>query len=82
MDNKISNSLLDSINLSLPERDKFQITESRGSHVISSSINFIQMIKENYSEEDANELIKRFINAVRTNDPRKFYRGLSHLKNK
>lgn len=78
----ISKSILNSINNSIPEKDKFLVTESRGSHAMASAINFIHMLKENYPLEESEELIKRFINAVRTDDPKKFYRGIEHLKEK
>ena len=72
-------SLLETIVDTLPERDKFLITESRGSHAIASAINFINMLKENFPHDQSEDLIKRFINAIRTDDPKKFYRGLKHL---
>jgi hypothetical protein len=77
---KASRSILDAINDTVPEKDKISITENRGSHAIASAINFIGFIKENYSPEKSEELIKRFINAVRTEDPKKFYRGIQHIK--
>jgi hypothetical protein len=77
---KLSKSILDAISSSIPEKDKLSITENRGSHAIASAINFIHFLKENYSENESEELIKRFINAVRTDDPKKFYRGVQHIK--
>jgi hypothetical protein len=77
---KISRSILDAINDTIPEKDKMLVTENRGSHAMASAINFIHFLQENYSKEESDELIKRFVNAVRTDDPKKFYRGLTHLK--
>jgi hypothetical protein len=77
---KTTRSILDVINNSIPEKDKVHITENRGSHALASAINFLHFLKENYSEEDAAELTKRFINAVKTDDVKKFYRGLQHIK--
>jgi hypothetical protein len=77
---RISRSILDAINDTIPEKDKMLVTENRGSHAMASAINFIHFLQENYSKEESDELIKRFVNAVRTDDPKKFYRGLTHLK--
>lgn len=77
---KLNKSILDAISSTIPEKDKISITENRGSHAIASAINFIHFLKENYSADESEELIKRFINAVRTDDPKKFYRGVEHIK--
>lgn len=77
---EFSKSILDVINNTLPERDKFLVTESRGSHIIASASNFVNMIRENFSEQEADDLVKRLINSIRTNDPAKFNRGLKHIK--
>jgi len=77
---KISRSILDAINNAVPDKDKVSITESRASHCMASAINFLHFLKENYSAEEASELSKRFINAIKTDDPKKFYRGIEHIK--
>lgn len=77
---KMSRSILDAINDTVPEKDKMFITENRGSHAMASAINFIHFIQENYTKEESDELVKRFVNSIRTDDPKKFYRGLNHLK--
>jgi hypothetical protein len=77
---KISRSILDAINDTVPEKDKLLITENRGSHAMASAINFIHFLQENYSKEEAEELVKRFVNSIKTDDPKKFYRGLNHIK--
>jgi hypothetical protein len=77
---KSTRSILDAISSSVPDKDKVLVTENRGSHALASAINFIHFLQENYTQEESEELIKRFINAVRTDDPKKFYRGLTHIK--
>jgi len=77
---KLNKSILDAISSTIPEKDKLNVTENRGSHAIASAVNFIHFLKENYSEEESAELIKRFINSVKTDSPEKFYRGLQHIK--
>lgn len=73
-------SLLESLINTVPEKDKLSVIESRSQHVLASSINFIKFLKENFTNEESEELIKRFINSIRTEDPKKFQRGLTHLK--
>ena len=46
------------------------MTNTRASHAISAALNVINLLRENYTEEQAAELEKRFINSIRTNDPK------------
>ena len=61
-------------------RDKDQVIESRGSNLIESSINLLNLIKEHYDLETAAELERRFLNAIRTGEPAKFKRGIKKIK--
>lgn len=78
----LSKSLLTQILNPLPEKEKTKMTETRGSHAIAAGINFINLLKENYSQEESEALIKRFVNAIRTEDPKKFFRGIHHIQEK
>ena len=57
------------------------MVESRATHLIQSSINLLRMIKENFSEETSLDLEKRFIAAIKKQEPIKFTRGIRKLKN-
>ena len=61
-------------------RDKDQVIESRGSNLIESSINLLNLIRENYDLETAAELERRFLNAIRTAEPAKFKRGIKKIQ--
>ena len=61
-------------------KDKEQLVESRANHVISSAINLINYIKENYDAESAAELERRLINSIKSQDQTKFVRGIRRLK--
>lgn len=61
-------------------RDKDQVIESRGSNLIESAINLLNLIRENYDLETAAELERRFLNAIRTSEPAKFKRGIKKIK--
>jgi hypothetical protein len=54
--------------------------ESRASHVIQGAINLINYIKENYEPEQADELERRLINSIRTQEPEKFKRGVRRMR--
>ena len=61
-------------------RDKDRVIESRGTNLIESAINLIQLIKEHYDIETAAEIERRFINAIRTQEPAKFKRGMRRIQ--
>jgi hypothetical protein len=65
-------------NLAINKDNDLRI-ESTANNIINSSINLINLIYENYNENDAAELEKRFINSVRTGDPNKFKRGIKRI---
>lgn len=77
---KQARSILDEISTIVPNHDKSLIIESRANHIINSAINLIQMIKESYDNEDADELERRLINSIRGKDPNKFIRGLRRMR--
>jgi len=56
------------------------IIESRATHVINSAINLLELIKENYSPEQAYELERRLINSIRTGDSAKFTRSIRRVR--
>jgi hypothetical protein len=45
-------------------------------NVINSAINLLEMIKQNYDAETADELERRLLNSIRGQDPAKFTRGI------
>ena len=77
---KQTRSILDEISGIVPNRDRNLVIESRANHIISSAINLIQMIKESYDPELADELERRLINSIRGRDASKFTRGLRKIR--
>lgn len=73
-------SILDELNALSIEKDKENILESRASNVISSAINLIEFIQENYNEDIALELERRLVNSIRGRDTKKFSRAITKLK--
>ena len=56
------------------------IIESRGSNIIQSAINLIEMIRENYDIETAAELERRLLNSIKSGDSTKFKRGIKRIQ--
>lgn len=61
-------------------RDTDLVIESRGSNIIQSAINLIEMIRENYDLETAAELERRFLNSIKSADSTKFKRGIKRIQ--
>ena len=76
---KATRSILQELNELGFNRNRDHVIESRGSNLIESAINLLSMIREQYDEESALDLEKRFINAIRTGEPMKFKRGIKKI---
>jgi hypothetical protein len=56
------------------DRDRRYIIESRASNVIASAIRLIEQIEQEFSPEQAENLSRKLLNAIRDRDPAKFMR--------
>lgn len=56
------------------DRDRRYIIESRASNVIASAIRLVEQIESTYSTEQADNLVRKLLNAIRTKDAGKFTR--------
>ena len=77
---KRARSILDELDTLLVHKDRENLVESRASHVISGAINLINYIRENYDLAQAEELERRLINSIRTQEPEKFKRGVRRMR--
>jgi hypothetical protein len=77
---KSTRSILQELSDLSVNRNKDSVIESRGSNLIESAINLLNLIRENYDIETASELERRFINAIRTAEPAKFKRGIKKIQ--
>jgi hypothetical protein len=68
---------LSDINLN---RDTDLVIESRGSNIIQSAINLLEIIRESYDIETAAELERRFLNSIKSGDNAKFKRGIKRIQ--
>ena len=73
-------SLLEELS-SLPlKRDKEEVVESRASHILESTIRLINYIRENFDQDTAFKLEKKFHSAVKNMDASKFSKGVARIK--
>lgn len=52
------------------------VVESRASNVIASAVRLMEQIEELYSAEQAENLNRKLLNAIRLRDPNKFARSV------
>jgi hypothetical protein len=78
---KKTRSILEELDSLRLQKDKENVTETRANHIIMGAINLINFIKENYNPEHADELERRLINSIRSQDSSKFSRGLKRITN-
>jgi len=61
-------------------RDKEEVVESRASHILESTIRLITYIRENFNQETAFKLEKKFNSAIKNMDASKFSRSVARIK--
>jgi hypothetical protein len=71
---KRTRSLLEELDSMYIERERDLIIESRASNIIASAINLLEQIDAAYSPEQAENLTRKLMNAIRTRDAGKFAR--------
>jgi hypothetical protein len=72
-------SLLEEINSIGTHHDNVYLIENTASNVIASAVNLISLINETYDADVAHDLTKRLINSIKTQDPKKFHRGVRKI---
>lgn len=72
-------SILQELNEIAEVRNKDGLFESRATNIINSAINLLESIHKHYDVEQADELERRFINAIKGQDTAKFTRGIRKI---
>ena len=72
-------SILQELNSFSTKKDIELVIEGRALNVISSAINILDMVRENFDAETALDLERRLINSIRGGDPDKFRRGIRRI---
>ena len=72
-------SILQELNAIADVRNTDELVESRAANIINSAIHLLESIHKHYTPEQADELERRFINAIRGQDVAKFTRGVRKI---
>jgi hypothetical protein len=72
-------SILQELNEIAEVRNKDELFESRATNIINSAINLLESLHKHYGPEEAGELERRFINAIKGQDSAKFTRGIRKI---
>lgn len=76
---KRTRSILEELNNLGRNQDNDYLIDATASNIIESSINLLNRISDVYDEETASELERRFINSIKSGDPRKFRRSMARI---
>jgi hypothetical protein len=71
---KNTRSLLDELNSMYVEKDRRHVIENRASNIIASAIRLMEEIDTSYTPEQAENLQRKLLNAIKLRDPGKFTR--------
>ncbi len=72
-------SILQELNEIAEVRNKDALYEGRAINIINSAINLIESLNSHYGAEEADELERRLINAIKGREPAKFTRGIRKI---
>lgn len=73
---KKTRSLLEELDSMYVERDRRLIIENRANNVIESAIRLLEQIETEYTADQAENLTRKLLNAIRTKDAGKFSRSV------
>ena len=73
---KKTKSLLEELDSMYVERDRRLIIENRAQHIIESAIRLLEQIEQAYTTEQAENLTRKLLNAIRLKDSGKFSRSV------
>lgn len=76
---KRTRSILEELNSVYGKRDADRFIDTTANNIIESSINLLSRIHETYDIETASELERRFLNSIKSGDPRKFRRAITKI---
>ena len=76
---KRTRSILEELNNLDRARNNDHLIETTANNIIESAINLLNRISNTYDENTAGELERRFLNSIKSGDPRKFKRGIQKV---
>ncbi len=71
---KRTRTLLEELDSMYIERERDLIIESRAANIIAGAINLLEQIDVSYTPEQAENLTRKLLNAIRTRDAGRFAR--------
>jgi hypothetical protein len=71
---KKTRSLLEELDSMYIDRDQRHVIENRATNIITSAIRLLEQIDSSYTPEQADNLQRKLINAIKLRDPGKFTR--------
>ena len=77
---KKTRSILEELSSVRVNKEPENFVESRAGHIIDSAINLVNYIRENFDQETAYLLEKKFNAAIKNLDSNRFSRGVSRVK--
>jgi len=76
---KRTRSILEELNTIHGNRDNDHFIDSTANNIIESAINLLSRVHSQYDVETASELERRFLNSIKSGDPRKFRRSMNKI---
>lgn len=76
---KYTRSILEELSNIDRSANKDLLIETSANNIIESAINLLNRISNTYDENTASELERRFLNSIKSSDPRKFKRGIQKI---
>jgi len=73
---KKTRSLLEELDSMYVERDRRLLIENRANTLIQNAIRLLEEIDQEYTPEQAENLTRKLLNAIRNREPEKFVRSV------
>ena len=75
---KRTRSILEELN-NLHQKDNDLLIDTTANNIIESAINLLSRIHTTYDHEVASDLERKFINSIKSGDPKKFRRSIHRM---
>ena len=76
---KRTRSILEELNSVHGNRDSDHLIDATANNIIESAINLLSRVHSQYEVDTASELERRFLNSIKSGDPRKFRRSMQKI---
>lgn len=76
---KPTKSLVEEIDSFIPVKNREKVIEVRATNVIGAAINVLNLMEEHFSQDEIDDLTKKFLLAIKTKESKKFTNKLRLL---